>query len=117
MVAEADIAQTPTQPRKAVPMAKRLSGETRTRALEALQGRGWTMVEGRDAVHKTFQFKNFNEAFGVMSRVALYAETVNHHPEWFNVWRTLEITLSTHEAGGLSELDVAMAEFIDELTG
>ncbi len=98
-------------------MAKRLSGEARTRALEALQARGWTTVEGRDAIHKTFQFKNFNEAFGVMSRVALYAEKVNHHPEWSNVWRTLEITLSTHDAGGLSELDVDMAQFIDELTG
>ncbi len=98
-------------------MANRLSGEARRLALETLEKRGWALVEGRDAIHKTFQFADFNEAFGAMSRIALYAEKVNHHPEWSNVWRTLNVTLSTHDAGGLSALDVDMAAFIDETAG
>lgn len=73
----------------------------------------WKMVEGRDAVVKTFKFKDFNEAWGFMSRVALAAEKADHHPEWFNVYNKVEITLTTHDAGGLSERDVALAAFIE----
>ena len=76
---------------------------------------GWAMVEGRDAIARTFRFKDFSEAWGFMSRVALLAEKQDHHPEWFNVWNRVEITLSTHDAGGLSARDVALAKAIDAL--
>jgi len=76
---------------------------------------GWTGVEGRSAIRKQFQFTNFNEAWGFMSRVALAAESQNHHPEWFNVWNRVEITLSTHDAGGLSARDVKLAEAIERV--
>ena len=78
---------------------------------------GWSMVDGRDAIHKTFQFKNFNESFGWMSRVALLAEQMGHHPEWFNVYSRVEVTLSTHDAGGLSTLDVRMARAMNAFAG
>lgn len=77
----------------------------------------WRPVEGRDAVTRSFQFSDFNEAFGFMTRVALAAEKADHHPEWFNVYNKVEITLSTHDANGLSERDVALAGFIDEAAG
>ena len=73
------------------------------------------MVEGRDAVYKEFLFKDFNEAFGFMSRVALRADKVDHHPEWFNVYNKVQITLATHDCGGLSARDVSMANFIESL--
>jgi 4a-hydroxytetrahydrobiopterin dehydratase len=76
---------------------------------------GWTRVDGRSAIAKKFQFADFNEAWGFMSRVALLAESQNHHPEWFNVWSRVEITLSTHDAGGLSARDVKLAEAIEKL--
>lgn len=76
---------------------------------------GWTMVAGRDAITRTFRFADFNGAWGFMSRVALLAEQQGHHPEWFNVWNRVEITLSTHDAGGLSVRDVALARAIDGL--
>ena len=76
---------------------------------------GWRMVEGRDAIARTFTFADFSAAFGFMSRVALLAEKQDHHPEWFNVWSRVEITLSTHDAGGLSARDVALAAAIDRL--
>ncbi|NMJ43320.1 4a-hydroxytetrahydrobiopterin dehydratase [Roseomonas sp. JC162] len=76
---------------------------------------GWAMVDGRDAIARTFRFKDFSEAWGFMSRVALLAEKQDHHPEWFNVWNRVEITLSTHDAGGLSARDVALAKAIDAL--
>ncbi|MDV7339992.1 4a-hydroxytetrahydrobiopterin dehydratase [Terasakiella sp. A23] len=75
----------------------------------------WTPVEGRDAITRTFQFENFNEAFGFMSRAALKAEQMNHHPEWFNVWNKVEVTLTTHDTGGVSELDIKLATFMDGL--
>jgi 4a-hydroxytetrahydrobiopterin dehydratase len=78
---------------------------------------GWSLVDGRDAIQKTFGFKNFNEAFGWMSRVALLAERMNHHPEWFNVYSRVEVTLSTHDAGGLSALDVSMARAMNAFVG
>jgi 4a-hydroxytetrahydrobiopterin dehydratase len=73
----------------------------------------WREVDGRDAITRTFQFKSFNEAFGFMSRVALLAEKMDHHPEWFNVYNRIEITLATHDAGGVTEKDIAMAKAMD----
>ena len=78
---------------------------------------GWSMAEGRDAITRTFRFADFSEAWGFMSRVALLAEKHDHHPEWSNVWNRVEVTLSTHDAGGLSARDVALAQAIDALLG
>lgn len=75
----------------------------------------WSMAGGRDAITRTFRFADFNEAWGFMSRVALLAERHDHHPEWSNLWNRVEITLSTHDAGGLSARDVALAKAIDAL--
>jgi len=75
----------------------------------------WRLVEGRDAIARDFAFKNFNEAFGFMTRVALLAEQADHHPEWRNVYNKVEIVLSTHDAGGLSRRDLALARAIDAL--
>ena len=75
----------------------------------------WAMVEGRDAITRSFRFADFSAAWGFMARVALLAEKQDHHPEWFNVWNRVEITLSTHDAGGLSVRDVALAKAIDAL--
>ena len=75
----------------------------------------WTRVEGRDAIQRKYVFSNFNEAWGFMTRVAVEAERRDHHPEWFNVWATVNITLSTHECDGLSIRDVALARFIDKI--
>lgn len=74
------------------------------------------MVEGRDAIYKEFLFKNFNEAFGFMSRVALLADKMDHHPEWFNVYNKVQVTMSTHDCGGLSAKDVKVATFMDEIS-
>ena len=76
---------------------------------------GWTAAKDRDALQKTFVFKNFNEAFGFMSRVALQAEKLDHHPEWSNVYNRVEVTLTTHDAQGVTERDVALASFMDQL--
>ena len=78
---------------------------------------GWEAAEGRDAAERTFRFADFAEAFGWMTRVAIHADKADHHPEWFNVYDRVEVTLTTHDAGGLSERDVAMARFMDETTG
>jgi len=75
----------------------------------------WRMVEGRDAIARSFRFRDFSEAWGFMARVALLAEAQDHHPEWSNVWNRVEITLSTHDAGGLSARDVRLAKAIDAL--
>ena len=75
----------------------------------------WKLVEGRDAITRAFRFKDFSEAWGFMARVALLAEAQDHHPEWFNVWNRVEITLSTHDASGLSARDVRLAQAIDGL--
>ena len=85
----------------------------RTRALAELNG--WVEAEGRDAISKTFVFKTFNEAFGWMTRAALWAEKWNHHPEWSNVYRTVEVTLTSHDCEGLSERDVKLAKKMDAL--
>ena len=77
----------------------------------------WRMAESRDAIQKTFKFKDFNAAFGFMTRAALVAEQMNHHPEWFNVWNRVDVTLSTHDAGGLTELDLKLAQAMDQIAG
>lgn len=78
---------------------------------------GWQAVEGRDAISKSFRFKDFNAAFGFMTCVALEAEKRDHHPEWFNVYNRVEVVLTTHDADGVSALDVALAQFMDLLAG
>jgi 4a-hydroxytetrahydrobiopterin dehydratase len=76
---------------------------------------GWSAVDGgRDAIRRTYRFADFNAAFGFMSRVALMAEKLDHHPEWFNVYNRVEVTLATHDAGGVTELDVRLASFMDQ---
>jgi 4a-hydroxytetrahydrobiopterin dehydratase len=92
-------------------MAARLTDAERTQALAGLAG--WSLVDGREAIAKTFAFADFNAAFGFMSRCALKAEAMNHHPEWFNVWNRVEVTLATHDAGGLTALDIELARFMD----
>ena len=77
----------------------------------------WSVVAGRDAIRRAFRFRDFSEAWGFMARVALLAEAQDHHPEWSNVWNRVEIVLSTHDAGGLSERDVRLARSIDALLG
>jgi 4a-hydroxytetrahydrobiopterin dehydratase len=96
-------------------MAEKLTGEARTAALAKLAG--WNEVDGRDAIAKTFVFEDFNAAFGFMARVALVAEKLDHHPEWFNVYKTVEVTLSTHDAGGVTALDIKLAAAMDRIAG
>ncbi len=96
-------------------MVEKLSAEARRQGLADLPG--WRVVENRDAIQKSFQFKDFNQAWGFMSRVALAAEKMDHHPEWFNVYNRVEITRSTHDCGGLSERDLALAGSIDAHAG
>jgi 4a-hydroxytetrahydrobiopterin dehydratase len=96
-------------------MAQKLTGDARKTALAKLTG--WSEVKDRDAITRKFAFKDFNEAFGFMSRAALVAEKMDHHPEWFNVYKTVEVTLSTHHAGGLTELDCKLAEAMNRLAG
>lgn len=96
-------------------MTKALDTATRNEILDPLMKQGWSMVEGRDAIQKTFLFTNFVEAFGFMTQVAIIAEKMNHHPEWSNVYRTVEVTLTTHDANGLSDLDIALARKMDAL--
>lgn len=93
-------------------MAEKLQGPDRENALAELIG--WAEVDGRDAISKTFVFSNFNEAFGWMSRVAMQAEKLDHHPEWSNVYKTVEVTLATHDAGGITDLDVKLARFMNK---
>ncbi len=92
-------------------MVEKLSAEARAAGLAALPG--WREVEGRDAMERSFTFKSFNEAFGFMARVALHAEKLDHHPEWFNVYNRVDVTLSTHDCGGLSQKDLDLAGKID----
>ena len=92
---------------------KPLVGVERAKALHELHG--WTEAKGRDAITKTYQFKSFSQAWGFMSRVALYAEKADHHPEWSNVYGRVEVTLATHSAGGVTEKDVALAKKMEML--
>jgi len=92
---------------------EKLTEHDRAAAFNVLDG--WKPAKGRDAITKSFKFNDFIEAFGFMSRVALLAEKRDHHPEWSNVWNRVEITLTTHDAGGLTQLDVELASAIDRL--
>jgi 4a-hydroxytetrahydrobiopterin dehydratase len=94
-------------------MAERLSAEARKQALGGLPG--WTDIAGRAAIGKTFTFKDFNEAFGFMARAALVAEKMDHHPEWKNVYKTVEVVLSTHDAGGVTTLDIELAKAMNAI--
>ncbi|WP_456620799.1 MULTISPECIES: 4a-hydroxytetrahydrobiopterin dehydratase [unclassified Bradyrhizobium] len=94
-------------------MAERLTMEARKQALGGIPG--WTEVSGRDAIGKTFVFKDFNEAFGFMTRAALVAEKMDHHPEWRNVYKTVEVVLSTHDAGGVTALDIELAKAMNAI--
>ena len=94
---------------------KPLVGVERAEILQGLPG--WREAKGRDAITKTFQFKSFTQAWGWMSRVALYAEKSDHHPEWLNVYGRVEVTLATHAAGGFTEKDVAMARKMNDYAG
>jgi 4a-hydroxytetrahydrobiopterin dehydratase len=96
-------------------MTQKLAAHERQSALAKLPG--WSEVKGRDAITKKFVFADFNQAFGFMVRAALVAEKMDHHPEWFNVYKTVEVTLSTHDAGGVTELDVKLAQAMDKLAG
>jgi 4a-hydroxytetrahydrobiopterin dehydratase len=96
-------------------MPQKLSGDARNGALARLKG--WNEIKDRDAISKKFVFADFNQAFGFMTRAALVAEKLDHHPEWFNVYKTVEVTLSTHDAGGLTDLDIKLAEAMDKLAG
>ena len=90
-----------------------LTVEARKAALQGLPG--WAEVKGRDAITRTFVFKDFNEAFGFMSRVALVAEKHDHHPEWRNVYKTVEVVLATHDAGGVTRLDIELAKAMNAI--
>ncbi|MGC2778207.1 MAG: 4a-hydroxytetrahydrobiopterin dehydratase [Bradyrhizobium sp.] len=94
-------------------MTERLSAEARASALSKLSG--WSELDGREAITRTFTFSDFNEAFGFMTRVALAAEKRDHHPEWRNVYRTVEIVLTTHDAGGVTLRDIELARAIDAI--
>jgi 4a-hydroxytetrahydrobiopterin dehydratase len=94
-------------------MAQKLSDEARKAALAKLER--WTEVAGRNAISRKFTFRDFNEAFGFMARAALIAEKLDHHPEWFNVYNKVEVTLATHDAGGITERDLALAEAMNRL--
>jgi len=94
-------------------MTKKLDETARAAMAQRLPD--WKMAVGRDAIARTFKFKDFNAAFGFMTRAALVAEQMNHHPEWFNVWNRVEVTLSTHDAGGLTERDLKLAEAMDRI--
>ena len=96
-------------------MAQKLDATARTGIAARLPQ--WKLADGRDALLSTFKFKDFSEAFGFMARAALIAEKMDHHPEWSNVWNRVEVTLATHSAGGLTELDLALAEAMDRVAG
>lgn len=95
----------------------RLDDAARAQALADLGATGWTLAEGREALAKTFRFKDFSQAWGWMSRAALVAEQLDHHPEWRNVWNRVEVVLTTHDAGGLTELDIRLAQAMDRIAG
>lgn len=84
-----------------------------SKALEDLKG--WSYNDSEKSIQKKYAFKDFNQAFGFMSRIAMYAESKNHHPEWFNVYNKIDVTLSTHDASGVTEKDIDMARFMDQV--
>jgi 4a-hydroxytetrahydrobiopterin dehydratase len=93
----------------------KLEGQARKSALAELKD--WRELPGRDAIARKFIFRDFNEAFGFMARVALVAEKMDHHPEWFNIYKTVDVVLSTHDAGGLTEKDITLAKAMDKFAG
>lgn len=95
-------------------MTERLQGPARVKAVQELDG--WSDVDGRDAIAKTYRFKNFRQAFGFMTQAALVAEKMDHHPEWSNVYGRVDVTLTTHSAQGLSALDIQLARKMDEIS-
>jgi 4a-hydroxytetrahydrobiopterin dehydratase len=99
--------------REVASMAEKLIGNARKSALAKLHG--WSEVKNRDAITRQFTFSDFNEAFGFMARAALVAEKLDHHPEWFNVYNKVEVTLATHDAGGVTERDIKLAQAMDRL--
>ena len=96
-------------------MTEKLSDATRGPLLDPLFQNGWQMVEGRDAIIKTFEFDNFVEAFGWMTRAAIWAEKWNHHPEWQNTYNKVTVVLTTHDVEGISSLDAKLARKMDSL--
>jgi len=96
-------------------MTDKLTGDSRAQAIRGLDG--WAEVPGRDAIVKTFTFKDFNAAFGFMTRAALKAERMDHHPEWYNIYNRVEVTLATHDAGGVTQKDIDLAAFMDRAAG
>ncbi len=94
-------------------MAKKLTPDERQAGLKTLAQ--WQLVDGRDAITRSFRFKDFNAAVGFMTRAALVAEKLDHHPEWFNVYNKVDVTLSTHDAGGLTALDMKLAAAMDAI--
>jgi len=103
------------EPNKEAIMAERLSAEARKSALQGLPG--WSEAKGGEAIARTFTFKDFNEAFGFMTRAALIAEKDDHHPEWRNVYKTVEVVLSTHDAGGVTSNDISLAKAMNTIAG
>jgi 4a-hydroxytetrahydrobiopterin dehydratase len=95
-------------------MTAKLTGKALTDAVAKLGG--WKEASGGGAIHKSFKFADFNEAWGFMTRVAMAAEKADHHPEWSNVYNKVEVTLSTHDAGGVTDKDIKLATFIDGLS-
>ena len=96
-------------------MTEKLSDTARKTVLGPLLDSGWSLVDGKDAITKIYQFRDFTEAFGWMARAALWAEKWNHHPEWVNVYNRVEVTLTTHDVDGLSSLDAKLARKLDSL--
>ncbi|MCH2067378.1 4a-hydroxytetrahydrobiopterin dehydratase [Shimia sp.] len=98
-------------------MTEKLSQAARDAVMEPLLQTGWTYCDDRDAIRKSFEFENFVEAFGWMTKAAIWAEKWNHHPEWSNVYKTVDVSLTTHDVGGLSALDAKLARKMDVLFG
>lgn len=98
-------------------MTDKLTQNERAEHIDPLLANGWTLQSDRDAIHKEFVFANFVEAFGFMTRAAIHAEKLNHHPEWSNVYKTVAVTLTTHDADGLSALDAQLGAIMDKLAG
>ena len=98
-------------------LSPKLDDFERSEYLPELRDVGWEFESERDALQKTYKFKNFIEAFGWMSQIAIWAEKLDHHPEWFNVYRTVDVLLTSHDVNGLSMRDIKMARIMDELAG
>ena len=96
-------------------MTNKLNNEEKTIFIGEQTKNGWKYIEENDSIYKKFEFKNFVDAFSWMTKVALFAEKINHHPEWFNVYKTVEVTLKTHDLNSLSDLDKKLSEKMDLL--